>query len=123
MNKQLAKMLSEVMNDAEEESSRPKVSVQRMYQLYTTPQEPFEVGDVIELKEGMEYASNPKYGHECVVMDVLPEPIHSQMPDSPTEVPYFMPVDMVIGVSARGDFAQIYADSRRFRLKKRPLKA
>lgn len=119
MQGSIAKMLASAINEVEEQSNRPNVGVQKMAGLYMQEQEPFEAGDIVELKDGMEWAHWPKVGDECVVMEVLAERITPPVLDDNGKATICLPIDMVVGISCKGDFAQVYADSRRFKLKKR----
>jgi len=76
----------------------------------------FEVGQLIEWKDGLKNKARPRSGEPAIVINIYDEPIFDSEKDSGT--PYFKePLDMVIGVIEEKPETLLFfhVDSRRFK--------
>jgi hypothetical protein len=91
------------------------VRLQSLASSLLEPQEPFKVGDVVVVKNGLNNKRMPDYGEPAVVTSLLPQ--HTFDDGQDTGTPYYMePLTMKIGVLLDGEqFIEIAVDGRRFR--------
>lgn len=91
------------------------VRLQSLASSLLEPQQPFKVGDVVVVKNGLNNKRLPDYGEPAVVTSLLPQHTYDDVQD--TSTPYYMePLTMKIGVLFDGDqFIEIAVDGRRFR--------
>jgi Uma2 family endonuclease len=99
--------------DVEKHISILKESVEKYNQDYN-----FNIGDILQWKDGLKNKKRPQYGEPCVVVEILDNPISDN--EAPIASPYYLEkLDIKLGLLAdNGEFFTFHYDKNRFTLRK-----